>query len=277
MISSRLVEWRRNSAPNCSITQARKSPEWRVRMVSLPSSGMLPWPCMMCRFTVQAAVTTMMLASRPSILKMKSISAVARPASMPRMKAASMATSGRTPAKSSTAQTAPPMGKAPSTVRSTKPSTRKVRNTVTPGQRVTQALPHRADGDVAQRHEYRSHTGHHKEAQHKIHGGIAPRTAHGSHRQRSFRPECEQPCAIIERQCYPLLAGTQAFAPAGNCHGANRSQARQFDSASIRAIMNAWTRATVPRIGGYQPAGDCISVRSSRTWPTMKRPRQNSR
>ena len=75
---------------------------------------------------------TMMLASKPSILKMMSISAVASPVSAPATKAATMANSGLCPLTMRIAQVAPPMGKAPSTVKSTKSSTRKVRKTVTP-------------------------------------------------------------------------------------------------------------------------------------------------
>ena len=91
-------------------------------MVSLISGTF--GPPMMRRFTEYSAIIIRMLASRSMILSLTLSQPVTKPASAPAAVAASVASQGLVPVEIRMAQTAPPSGKLPSTVRSGKRSRR---------------------------------------------------------------------------------------------------------------------------------------------------------
>jgi len=99
-----------------------------VKTVGSVMSGTLGLP-MMRRFTEYSAIIIRMLASRSMILSLTLSQPVTSPAAAPAKVAAMVATNGSVPEAISVAQTAPPSGKLPSTVRSGKRSRRKEINT----------------------------------------------------------------------------------------------------------------------------------------------------
>lgn len=92
-------------------------------MVSLISGTL--GPPMTRRFTEYRAIIIRMLASRSMILSLTLSQPVSSPATAPAAVAASVASQGLVPVEIRMAQTAPPSGKLPSTVRSGKRSSRK--------------------------------------------------------------------------------------------------------------------------------------------------------